>query len=140
MIEVQKLMIGDWVLIESCRGFEQQAVRVETIPDEDSDYAMGHHNGHIGCYPLSEDNDFRDDIESVHLFAIPLTEEIMRLQNFDPDIIAWWPDGQQFHVDIDGVTINAEGLVSCVHELQQLLRVTLHKEDFKLPDSIKHRV
>lgn len=80
-MEARDLMIGDWVHVEAHRGFNAQNVKVETIPDNDSDNKYGHHYGHIGTWLYGGDNDFRD-VETKHLQPIPLTPEILEKNGF----------------------------------------------------------
>jgi len=78
-LHVNDLMIGDWVHMEAHRGFKEQNIRVITIPD--STFGMFGGYGHIGAFPKSEDNDFRD-VEDRHLFGIQLTDQILEKNGF----------------------------------------------------------
>lgn len=80
-MKASELMIGDWVHVEAHRGFNAQNVKVETIPDNDSDNEYWHHYGHIGAWLEGGDNDFRD-VEARHLQPIPLTAEILEKNGF----------------------------------------------------------
>ena len=148
MMNVNELMIGDWVHMEAHRGFEAQDIKVETIPDEHKDYeGIGCHYGHIGAWPKSEDNDFRD-IEETHLSPIGITKDILEANGLKVfkfmDIEGqhqwtWWVDTlthfslwtRELNDDTkDGWMIRVESpLASCcfrvdyIHQLQHVLRI-----------------
>ena len=133
-MEARDLMIGDWVHVEAHRGFNAQNVKVETIPDNDSDNKYGHHYGHIGTWLCGGDNDFRD-VETKHLQPIPLTPEILEKNGFhkewEGDVVLMVCDtiiveiGDMYKVYKDGKMYLRRVLAPLyyVHELQHAMRL-----------------
>lgn len=98
-MKANDLMIGDWVHVEAHRGFNAQNVKVEAIPDNDSDNEYGHHYGHIGAWLEGGDNDFRD-VEARHLQPIPLTAQILEINGFEQVKEKWVYSNDYYDITI----------------------------------------
>lgn len=146
-MKTNELMIGDWVHVEAHRRFNAQNVKVETIPDNDSDNEHGHHYGHIGAWLEGGDNDFRD-VETRHLQSIPLTKEILEKNGFKLHAISeiyelvspkkdWFvaigfKDGCIDWCKVHRWGDEYLGSIKYVHELQRALRLLKINKDIAL--------
>ena len=53
--------------------------------------------------------DFDLDLIDFEPVEIPLTEELLQKAQLDPSIVAWWPEDDAFHVEINGDEIFLSG-------------------------------
>ena len=52
---------------------------------------------------------------------VPLTEELLQKADFDPSIVAWWPEAEAFHIEITGKDIFLSGKFTNVSRLIEAL-------------------
>ena len=139
MINVNELMVGDWVRIIAHYDIKAQNVVVSSIPDEHEDFKGSHgHYGHICAWFKTEDDEICDDIEETKLEPIALNFILLEYNGFKPTTI----DGVAVHLLAvnDGTVQVSEhsyglylrislpyhmyaGVCNTVHEFQNALRV-----------------
>lgn len=108
-MKANKLIIGDWVLIN---GTPRRVQAVDGVDDEImADYEL---------YTLAEDRYHSED----KVDGVPLTPEILEKNFPTAEELAWWPVEDGLHCESRNTEdIMVSGVFRFVHQLQNALRL-----------------